>query len=258
MDWMTRLENRFGRFAIPHLIRAIAILNGSVYLLFLVDPKSLEWLMLLPDRVYAGEIWRLVTFLFIPQFGGIMPGWMGAAFYIYYLIWLGDALEEAMGAFRVNLFYLFGVLGCIIAALITGSGFSGALLNGSLFLAFARFYPELMIYIFFVLPVKVKWLAWLTAAGMLFGFVTGPDSYRLALVATMLNYLLFFGRDIYEQARMRRDVTVRRRRFDEARHTESEPMHQCAVCRRTDATNPELEFRVSRDGNEYCMEHRPG
>ena len=132
------------------------------------------------------------------------------------------------------------------------------MLISSLFYAFARFYPDVVIYLFFILPVKIKWLAWAYVAILLAGFVIGTNSYRMAVVAALSNYLIFFGPEIIHDARHRREVTTRRRRFEGQSGSETESIHKCAVCGATELSDPNLEFRVARDGEEYCVPHLPG
>jgi hypothetical protein len=149
------------------------------------------------------------------------------------------------------------MIGTTIAAFFFGGNFSNTMLNASLFFAFANFYPDEVIYIFFILPAKVKWIAWVSAALLLFGFVSSPNSYRMALVAAFANYLIFFGPELVRAARNRHGTATRRRRFEEKARPESEALHHCANCGATELTNPNLEFRVARDGEEYCLAHLP-
>jgi hypothetical protein len=222
-----------------------------------LNPHFLEVLTLNPDLVMKGEVWRLFTYIFIPIIGGLFPDWLGAAFYILYFIWIGTGLEEAIGAFRTTLFYLLGMVGTTIAAFLTGGNTSAFLLNTSLLFAFARFYGDNTIYLFLVLPLKVKWMAWFTGALVLLGFLVGTWSYRGAVIAALSNFLLFFGREIAHEAKHRQEVSGRRRRFEEAAQSADESMHRCTVCGRTELVAPDLEFRVARDGEEYCLEHLP-
>jgi hypothetical protein len=150
------------------------------------------------------------------------------------------------------------MVGTTIAAFIArDTTFSNSMLVAALFFAFATFYPDEIIYILFILPVKVKWLAWVSAGFMFYGFVVGTNSYRLALVAALSNYLLFFGPRFIYQARHRQEVASRRKRFELQTRSDDEPLHRCAVCGKTELNDPNLEFRVSRNGEEYCMEHLP-
>lgn len=258
MNWINRAERRFGHHAIPNLIRVITGFNALVFLLYrLVNPHIIEVLRLDPHAVMRGEVWRLVTYIFIPTLGGPVLDWLWAALYIWYLWWIGDGLESAMGSFRVNVFYILGMIGVTVGAFFTGAGFSTAMLNSTLFFAFARFYPEAIIYLMGLVPVKVKWLAWFSGFFLILGFLGNGWDYRLAVIVAFANYFIFFGRDIFQDAVHRHEVHNRRTRFESARRSDEEAMHRCAVCGRTELAHPELEFRVSRDGQEYCLEHLP-
>jgi hypothetical protein len=257
MHWIDRAEAKLGHLAIPGLLRYVAGFNALCFVLIKVNPHFLEFLYLNPDLVMQGQIWRLLTFIFIPSFGGFLPDWLGAAMYILYFIWIGDGLEQAMGEFRLTLFYVVGMIGTAIAAFIANADPSGFLLNTSLLFAFARFYPDVTIYLFLVLPVKVKWMAWVSAALVLLGFVGGPWAYRAAVIAALGNFFIFFGRDIFQEAQHRQEVSGRRRRFEKEVASSAEALHCCAVCGRTELNAPDLDFRVTQDGQEYCTEHLP-
>lgn len=257
MNWISRAEARFSRYAISGLLRYVAFLNAAVILLIWLQPHTADFFILDPSLVLT-QPWRLVTHIFVPGFGYIV-GWLFAALYILYIIWLGDGLEQAMGAFRLNLFYFSGIIGIVIASFITGAPtIGGGILNTTLLLAFARFYPDLWIRLFFVLPVKVKWLAWATWFLLCLQFIGGTPVTQVSLLASIANFLLFFGRDIWLTLRTEREQGQRRRKFAEAqRDAEGETLHRCATCGRTEVTAPELDFRVSSDGQEYCVEHLP-
>ena len=260
MALLDKLERRIGFIAIPGLLRYIAILSALVFVLYKMDASYLRLIDLDPNAVLRGQVWRLVTYIFVPQLGSLlpMPDWANAAFYVLFLWWMGNGLEGAWGPFRLTLFYLIGMIGTTIAAFFFGTAFSNAMLTASLFFAFARFFPDVVIYFAYVLPLKVKWIAWGSAALLIFQFLFARMDYRAAFIAAMANYLLFFGPDIYRSARHRKDVTERKRRFElETRAAESEPLHKCATCGATELTDPNLEFRVSRDGEEYCLAHLP-
>jgi hypothetical protein len=258
MNWLHRLEGKFGHHAIPGLIRIVAAFNALCYILVKLRPEFLKFLILDPTRVMDGEVWRLFTYIFIPNVGGWLPDWFGEVLYILYLFWIGDGLERAWGPFKLNVFYFLGMIGTTIAAFFLGANFSGGMLNASIFFAFARFYPEAIIYLFWVLPVKVKWLAWISGAGIVFGLLGGSWDYRAAVLVALSNYVLFFGRDLFQEAQHRRTVTNRRARFErDTREGAAETLHHCKICGRTEVIAPELQFRVASDGEEYCLEHLP-
>jgi hypothetical protein len=261
MSWISWLEARFGYLGIPRLMQLIAVLNGLVYVLHLLQPTYVLALIMVPERILHGEIWRLVSYIFVPEviFGGISPALQPIFLFIYlwFMVWVGDALEHAMGAFRVTLYYFLGMVGVTIAAFFFwGGGLFAPLLNFSLFFAFATLYPDVQIYVLFILPIKVKWLALISLAPLLLSLAMGPLDTKAALVVSFLNYFVFFGPGLYAKLRHRTATGIRRHNFESKPRTD-ETIHRCVVCKRTEKDNPELDFRVARDGQEYCVEHLP-
>ena len=252
MSWLDRLERRFGFLAVPGLIRIVIGFTALVWALMWLNPNLRFALDLDPARIRHGELWRLVTYIFIPQTPSL---WVVLA--LWFLWFIGEGLERAWGPFRLTLYFLVGMIGTTVAAFFFGSNFSNGMLIASLFFAFARFYPDEVIYILFILPVKIKWLAWVFAAFLLLGFVLNSNSYRAALIAAFANYLIFFGPEIVRQATHRHEVSTRRKRFETHSRNADEALHRCAVCGATELTDPNLDFRVARDGEEYCIAHLP-
>jgi membrane associated rhomboid family serine protease len=254
MSVLDRLERRLGWLAIPGLIKAIVLFNALVFLLVLLNPGFEKFLALDPARIMHGEAWRLVTYIFLPQtFSPLM-----LVLALWFLWFIGEGLERAWGAFRLTLYFVVGMIGTTIAAFFFGSNFSNSMLLAALFFAFARFYPDEVIYVFFILPVRIKWLAWAAAAFLMLGFVLGTNAYRMALIAALSNYIIFFGSEFLFAARHRKAVADRRKRFEVQSHSATEePLHRCAICGATELSDPNLDFRVARDGEEYCLSHLP-
>ena len=160
MSLLDKLERRFGFLAIPGLPRILVGFAALVFGLTWLLPGFTSMLMLDPVRIRHGEVWRLITYIFIPQ--ATSPLWV--LFALWFLWWVGEGLERAWGSFRLTLYFLVGMIGTTVAAFFFGSNFSNSMLLMSLFLAFAHFYPEEIIYILFILPVRIKWLAWIAGA----------------------------------------------------------------------------------------------
>ena len=259
MPLLDKLERRFGFLAVPGLIRIVIVFTALVWGLMWLNPNFRSALDLDPARIRQGEVWRLVTYIFIPRgigtSGAMQPLWV--ILFLWFLWFIGEGLEQAWGAFRLTLYFIVGMIGTTVAAVFFGARFSNSMLYASLFFAFARFYPDQVIYLFFILPAKIKWIAWVSAAFLLLGFVVNTNSYRMALVAAMANYLIFFGPEIIHDARHRGEVSARRKRYAQSSRTEAEPLHKCAVCGATELSDPNLDFRVASDGEEYCMAHLP-
>src|SRR6266513_864633 len=253
MPSLDKLERRLGFLGIPGFMRIIVGFNALVFLLLRLNPGFRSVLELDPGQIRHGEVWRLITYIFLPQTDSFL--WI--LLLLWFLWFIGEGLEQAWGAFRLTLYFFVGMIGTTAAAFFFGARFSNSMLYASLFYAFARFYPDQVIYLFFVLPVKIKWVAWVSAAFLILGFAGGSNSYRMALIAALANYLIFFGLEIIYAARHRSEVSSRRRRYAQSSRSETEPLHKCAVCGATELTDPNLDFRVSRDGEEYCIAHLP-
>jgi len=229
--------------------------NALVYVLTYLDHTNMfvNKLMLIPSYVLNGQIWRLITFVFIPP--ATSPFWIIFTLYFYYLI--GSSLENEWGSFKFNLYYLIGMICTIIAAFTTGGVGTAIYLNTSLFLAFARIYPDFTLLLFFILPVKVKYLAWLEWFFLIYTVATMPLSISAAAIAAIVNYFIFFGKDIITRTRTVTQVRYNRKRF-RVDLPKDFTMHKCTVCGKTEKDDPKAEFRycVDCEGDyEYCMEH---
>jgi len=211
-SWIAWLEARFATWSVPDLAVFIVGMNAAVYVLSMLKPEFPLMLALDPGLILQGQVWRVVTFLFIPPAMG--PLWM--LFWLYMLFLVARALEGEWGEFRFNLYYAVGATATVGAALLLGRGITNVVLNTSLFLAFAALYPEFELLLFFFLPVKVKWLAWLSWAGIAAGFALGSWDQRAALVSGLLNYGLFFGPSHWSGFRRWRQERRNRRRYGKA------------------------------------------
>jgi membrane associated rhomboid family serine protease len=254
MTFLDKLERRLGFIAIPGLVRAIVTLNALVFILVYLNKGFDSYLALDVARIREHwELWRLVTYIFVPQTAHPLLVLIA----LWFLWFIGDGLERAWGPFRLTLYFLVGMIGTTLAAVLSNSQFSNQMLFTTLFFAFAHFYPDEIIYVFFILPLKIKWIAWAYAAFLLLAFVTQSNSYRLALIAALSNYLIFFGPGMIQHLRQRKEVAVRRKRFEIQARSEEEPLHRCATCGATELSDPSLEFRVAKDDEEYCLAHLP-
>lgn len=258
--WLARLERRFGRYAPTNLIFWIVVLQGVGFAVLFLKPASLQLLILDPSAVARGEVWRLVTFLFLP-WGPANGTW--AIFTIFALLFLytiGTSLEAEWGAFRFDLYYSIGAVGTIASSLLIGP-VTNEYLNLSLLLAFATLFPDYEV-LLIVLPLKVKWLGALSGAFLAWSFVTGPARIKAGIAAAMVNYLLFFARPLYERIRGRAAQGARKRRLSGFSPDPVRKPRVCAKCGRSEKDDPTLEFRVCDCQEkchgrltEYCLEH---
>lgn len=247
------LEKKFGRFAIQNVTLVIIVMQVMAFAASSAKPKILDRLTLIPAKVLAGEVYRLFTFVAIPP--GESLFWAFFAWYIFYL--MGTALEQYWGSFRYNMFLLIGLVATVAVAFVTpATPATNGFLSGTVFLAFAFLNPDFELHIFFVLPVKIKWLAGLAWLGYLFSFVFGDLAEQLAVAASVLNFFLFFGREIVY--RIRGGHRSMSRVVSKARTKPKAFYHQCAVCGLTDADDREMDFRYCSQcsGDQaYCSEH---
>ncbi len=259
MSLLDKLDRRFGRFAVPNVTVGLIACQVVVYFCLLARPgvpdasPLEERLELIPARVLQGEVWRLATFLIVPPVRN--PVFALFFWYLFYL--MGTALEQHWGTFRYNVYLLLGyALAVASAFLVPQLPANNGFVQASVFLAFAFLFPDFELLLFFLLPVKIKWLALLTWIGIFLTAVFGDWSARALALASVGNFLVFFGRDIVERVRTGR----RRMARQVAQMTRKEPefYHRCKVCGITDRTHPQMEFRYCSkcDGTHgYCTEH---
>lgn len=282
MKWMNKLERRFGKYAISNLMFYIVILYAVGFILGMVAPSFyINYLSLDIHAVLQGQVWRLVTFIMQPPNTSVL--FVIFTLYLYYMI--GQQLEYVWGAFRFNLYFFMGVLFHIIAALLVYLIFHVSLpmgtyyLNLSLFFAYAALYPNQQFYLFMIIPVKVKWLAWIDAAffgytilqaflpsygglGGIYGLYYKAVAVEAAV--SFLNFLLFYllsrnykkyaPKEVHRRHVYKKEIHEARQNTQYANGAK----HRCSVCGRTELDDPSLEFRYCSkcNGNyEYCQDH---
>ena len=246
----TFLERRLPWLATPGLLKAVVVLNALTFILITIDPAYAGVLALIPEKILHGEVWRLVTYIFVPE----TQSFFWIIFALLFLWFLSSVLEEAWGPLKLNVFYLVGMAGCTVAAFFFGGGPSNTFLNLSLFFAFATIAPDYEIFLFFIVRLKMKYIAWVMAGLMLMQAVALPMAAKMAMIASLANYLLFFGPGFIRGALRRRHDAGRLRKF---RAESEDSLHRCAACGRTELTAPDLVFRVADSGEEFCLEHLP-
>lgn len=254
MNLLDKLERKFGRYEIPNVTLAFIFVQVPVYIFSRARPDLLNWLYLVPALVVQGQWWRLLSFLAVPPVTNPI-----FAFFFWYMFYLmGTALEGYWGAFRYNVFLLLGYMATVfVSFLVPEAAASNAFLQGSVFLAFAYLYPDFQIYVMFILPVKIKYLAILTAIFYFWTVATGPLIEKLLVFASIFNFLVFFGSDlVYRVKTGRRRMVFQAKQFSGS--DEKKPFHTCTVCGITDLTHPDMDFRYCPEcagSAGYCADH---
>lgn len=275
MDWLNKLERKIGKFAIPNLM--IWLLGAECIGLVMnqLNPQMQLLLMLSPYEILHGQVWRLITWIFIPDDSNIIFFLIMALFYYQ----LGTTLERTWGVFRFNMYLFAGMLFTIIGAFayygimvaigggtsidvqIMGLYFNMRYIKLSIFLAFALLFPEMQVMFYFVIPIKMKWMAYIYLAFAAVEMIRVGWAGRVAFVMSLMNFLIFYL-SIKDFHRMSpKEVhrkQVYRAQTREPRRGSGITKHKCAVCGRTELDDPTLEFRFCSkcEGNyEYCQDH---
>ena len=211
-NWLNRLECKYGRFGIPNLTNILVAGKVLVFAVELfVNSAITLWLGLSRFLLLQGQVWRVLTFVFIPFSGGSI---LSVVLGIYFTWFIGTALEREWGDFRYTVYFLLGMAGTVLACLLTGVTASTYCLSLSLLLAFAMLYPEVQILLFFVIPIRVKYFGLLAAAMWVLSFATASLPGKLSLLLSMLNVWVFFAPMGYRSIRawIRREQWKRKNR----------------------------------------------
>ena len=278
MDFLTKLERKFGKYAIPNL--TLILISGFIlgYLIEIFMPEGLQLLAMNPEKILHGQIYRLVTWVVIPPSSASILVIITLFFYFS----IGRTLENSWGDFRYTVYILSGIIftdiglmGTFLIMLLLGqsqlldmyyqAGLYGAstyYLCMSMFLAYAFMFPDMQVLLYFIIPIKVKWLGYLDIAYLLvmilqYGYMhyyTG----MVTVIMSVLNFILFYfmsnGKTKMTPAQRKR----KRKYKQQVRQSQILTRHKCAICGQTELDNPNLEFRYcSRcKGNyEYCQNH---
>lgn len=278
MDFLTKLERKYGKYAIPNL--TLILISGFIlgYLIEIFMPDGLQLLAMNPEKILHGQIYRLVTWVVIPPSSASILVIITLFFYFS----IGRTLENSWGDFRYTVYILSGIIftdigmmGTYLIMHLMGqsqlldmyyqAGLYGAstyYLCMSMFLAYAFMFPDMQVLLYFIIPIKVKWLGYLDIAYLLvmilqYGYMhyyTG----MVTVIMSVLNFILFYfmskGKTKMTPAQRKR----KRKYKQQVRQSQILTRHKCAICGQTELDNPNLEFRYcSRcKGNyEYCQNH---
>ena len=265
-DPMNRIESfcrRHPRFGIPDLMKYLMIASVVFWLIGAVNPVLLGYMTFNPAMILRGQIWRLVSFIFIPPSMGLLAF---IAFYFYY--WIGTTLERSWGTAQFNVYFFSGVLLTVLYGFViyfaTGRTVSldSEYIYLSMFFSFAALYPDMQVLFLFIIPIKMKYLAIVDALFFLVSVLTNPFPVNLLPVVAVLNFLIFCGGDLFRRLPRRPSAaTVNFRKESKRIRKEQESKlytHKCSVCGKTDADYPTLEFRFCSRCEGYhcfCAEH---
>ena len=282
-----RFCSKHPRFGVNNLMKILVFAQLAVFAVDLVlsfmggsgvgSPTFSWYLDFIPGLILEGQLWRLVSWVLVPRSSNLFYMLLGSYFYF----WIGSLLEREWGTARFNLFYLSG----IVISVLVGGGLSFAqpevlrsyvplalsyYLNLSIFLIIATMFGEMQVLLFFVIPIKMKWMALLDVVLILSSAIEllqyGIWSLALVPLASFINYFIFtwpFWSVKLGLARRRMDPQVIQfKKVQKSAKKKAQETggytHKCSVCGVTDAEAPDMEFRYcSRcDGYHcYCADH---
>ena len=278
--WLDRFAYRHPKFGIPHFINYLLAGSVIVFILDMFSNHAASAMLGLDfgSLVVGHEFWRLLTFPFVPD--NSRPIWFVVGVFFYYF--LGNTMEREWGTAKLTLFYLSGILLTFLASIVTFFWGGGAVsmpitigaIHETLFLAFATLYPDAQLRVYFILPIKAKWLAvfyvfleiWqIVSMNRIFLWLFLPLLLP-PLIASWINYLIFFwtpvkaavrrafGRAKHQTSKQTINFKAAQKKAQETRGY----LHKCEVCGKTNVSDPDMEFRYCSkcDGYHcYCMDH---
>ena len=250
---------RHPNFGIPNLMRYLTIANVVFWVMNMINRPFLSYMLFNPALIQRGQVWRLVSFLFVPPSTGVLAL---LVFYFYY--WIGTTLEKQWGTGQFTIYFFTGVVLTVLYGFliywITGKAVTldSSYLYLSMFFSFAALFPDMQVLFMFFIPVKMKYLAIVDAAFFLYAMVTTPFPENLVPLVAVLNFLIFCGGELRAMLPRRPGKTTINFKKESARIRREQAdklyTHKCAVCGRTDTDYPELEFRYcSRCAGYHCF-----
>lgn len=276
--WLDRFCYNHPKFGIPNLMKYIAIGNVAVYLLDMFTNNFVSsMLSFYFPAISSGQVWRLITFVIVPsnRAGGMAGASLVADSFFFLLTtffyyWIGTTLERQWGTTRFSVFYVLGFFFNVVLGLVVHTSVTMYYINMSMFFSFATLYPDMQVLLYGLIPLKVKWLAWVDAAFFAYdiGFYLFSGFGILALlpILAILNYFIFFWEDLTNLVRRGRDrishqtspQAINLKKAQKDVQQRKGYLHKCAVCGVTDADDPNMEFRYCSKCNGYycyCINH---
>ena len=303
-QFFDNLERKLRGKAVPRLTAVMIGCFVLGYIMQLISPNAAAYMNLNIYQILHGQIWRVITWVIIPPdsvsiFTIIM---------LFFYFSIGTTLERTWGDERYNIYIFGGMLISIAAAFIayvifsafypgiivgaaTGAFFSTYNICVSILLAYSATFPDAMVLLMFVIPLKMKYLGWIYGAYIIYDCITYIRAavsgqpiywiYVIAIGAAMLNFLIFYL-SIQQRRRLSPEEKRRQREFrrsvEAANKGYTGPKtkaagaekrgatiiempgvrHRCEICGRTEVSDPNLEFRYCSKcagDHEYCMDH---
>lgn len=290
MNFMYKLERKFGRYAIRNLSLILIICYAAGYIMDFINPSFLYWLTLDPYAIAHGQVWRIVSWLLIPPLENNM--FFALIMCVFYYS-IGSTLERTWGSFQYNVYLFSGMIFTALGSFlmmgftylfksdlllsgapayfrIVSTAFSTYYVNMSIFLAYAATFPDNQVLLMFFIPIKVKWLGLVYGIFLVYEMISGLRIrdigyiYPFVIGSSLLNFVVFFFttrnyiRMNRAQRRMHREFKQNARKAQRDSRAAGVTKHRCAVCGRTEKDGDDLQFRFCskcEGGYEFCQDH---
>ncbi|OON95894.1 MAG: hypothetical protein ATN31_10400 [Candidatus Epulonipiscioides saccharophilum] len=264
MQFLYKLERKFGKYAIPNLMFYLIFGQGIVFFASLINPNLYYAFIFDWASILHGEVWRLITFIFIPT--SMEPIWFILMVVIYYSV--GNRLESMIGTFNFNFYYFISVLLTVIICAFFGiSGNIGTYINMSLWLSLATAMPNMSFYLYMLIPIKAKFLVYLYLAVLAYEVMISAQKFATfsVILASLSGYIIFFVLPLFKDHRSKSKnnldtsqttLRTKHRTLDKSPQVIKVAFHKCSVCGKTELDDEDLDFRYcSTCGKEFCEEH---
>lgn len=252
MSILDKFERKYAKYAPEHITNVLLIGQALTYVFVYSHPEFAPFFYLSGRQLFAGQLWRIIAVMFAPLSGGLF--FTVLALYFFYIF--GNALEQKWGAFRYLVYIIISTIGLIAFTLLfPDEHVSNIYMYTSLFLAFAHLYPEFQLLLFFIIPVKVKWLGYISWIILITSFLFESVPTKVLILFSVSNFIFFFFSDIrYSFWRLYKGAwTGSKKSLNTIK-----PHHICAVCGQNEISNPDMEIRYCSQCNPttcYCGEH---
>lgn len=292
---LEKIEKKLYKFSIPNLMRYIIFIMIIGFCINMIDPEIYTTYLALDfSKIMDGEIWRLFTFILYCNSGTDIWSIFLFSIGLMFNFFIGNGLEMIWGRFWFNAYFfsgiIFNILGSLIVFMCTGFNVSIGMeyVLESMFLAFAILFPDVKVNLYFVLPIKIKWMGYLYGVMLLLNAITYfsmGDSIGISMgvnvIASVLNFIIFglltrkrqslqnrtlnnLFKKVSKLSEQTIKLTEELEKENNLNTKEKVPkmkpkyLHKCCICGKTDVDNSDLEFRYCSKcfgEHEYCMDH---
>ena len=208
MNILSKMERKFGKYAIRNLPLIMILLEAVGNTLGVVAPNVLNYLCFNPIAICSGQVWRLITWVLVPP--SSLSIFTVITLFFYY--WIARMLASTWGDFYFNIYVLGGIvitdIGMMIAypilnSMTTASSAMSIMLmpmyvnlyyiQTSILLAFAFTYPNAQVLLYFFIPIKMSWLGIFEGIMLAYDFIrVNMLTPRLVILLAILNLVLYF------------------------------------------------------------------